>query len=153
MILSHMEDLPSVTRDIIPGSCVVVGYTLNTFTRRNDDMKSLSFNVQWVMVLGTADWFVLLYVVSLFFSMYWSVSVTWPCTSYAFRSFIIYALVLCICWACRMLSLYDFTSMLMYYSFEIVLYICIWVKMLIIVTEKSGLTFPKVICRRYLHNI
>jgi len=54
-LLTNLEDLPSVTRDIAPGSCVVVGYTLNTFTRKNDDMKSLSFNVQWVMVLGVAN--------------------------------------------------------------------------------------------------
>jgi hypothetical protein len=54
-VLANLESLPSLRSDIAPGSCAIVGYTVNTFTRRNDDMKSLSFNVQWVLLLGAAD--------------------------------------------------------------------------------------------------
>jgi hypothetical protein len=54
-ILANLESLPSLRSDIDPGSCAIVGYTVNTFTRKNDDMKSLSFNVQWVILLGAAD--------------------------------------------------------------------------------------------------
>jgi hypothetical protein len=54
-VLANLESLPSLRSDIDPGSCVIVGYTVNTFTRKNDDMKSLSFNVQWVILLGAAN--------------------------------------------------------------------------------------------------
>ena len=51
-VLTNFTNLPSMTEDIPCGSVAVVGYTINTFTRRNDDMTSLSFNVHWVMLLG-----------------------------------------------------------------------------------------------------
>jgi hypothetical protein len=51
-VLTNFTNLPSLGEDIPYGSVAVVGYTINTFTRRNDDMISLSFNVHWVMILG-----------------------------------------------------------------------------------------------------
>jgi hypothetical protein len=51
-VITNFSNLPSLGEDIAYGSVAVVGYTINTFTRRNDDMTSLSFNVHWVMLLG-----------------------------------------------------------------------------------------------------
>jgi hypothetical protein len=54
-VLSNIGNLSIIKSEIPSGTCVVVGYTVNTFTRRNDDMKSLSFNVQWVLVLDSYE--------------------------------------------------------------------------------------------------
>jgi hypothetical protein len=45
--------LPPFEGEVPPESCVVVGYTVNTFTKAKDHMKSVSFNVHFVIVLGT----------------------------------------------------------------------------------------------------
>ena len=45
--------LPRQCGEIPSGSCAVVGYTVNTFKKPNDTLKSVSFNVQFAIVLGT----------------------------------------------------------------------------------------------------
>ena len=45
--------LPLFKGEIPPGSCVVVGYAVNTFKKQGDDMKSVSFNIHFAIVLGT----------------------------------------------------------------------------------------------------
>ena len=34
------------------GSCAVVGYTVNTVNKRDDDMPAVTFNVHWSMLLA-----------------------------------------------------------------------------------------------------
>ena len=50
--LKRLDRLVRFSEDIPTGSCAVVGYTINTFTRADDSIKSVSFNIQWAMILG-----------------------------------------------------------------------------------------------------
>ena len=50
--LNRIDRLVRFPEDIPADSCAVVGYTINTFTRPNDTMKSLSYNIQWAIILG-----------------------------------------------------------------------------------------------------
>ena len=52
-LLFNPSLLPRFQGEIPVGSCVVVGYTVNTFTKSGDNLKSVSFNIQFVIVLGT----------------------------------------------------------------------------------------------------
>jgi hypothetical protein len=45
--------LPRFRGEVPPGSCAVVGYTVNTFKKNDDLLKSVSFNIHFVIVLGT----------------------------------------------------------------------------------------------------
>jgi hypothetical protein len=47
-----LRKLPRYPNEIPPGSCVVVAYTINTWGKQDTGMINVSFNVQWVMVLG-----------------------------------------------------------------------------------------------------
>jgi hypothetical protein len=51
-ILKKIDSLPIFAGEVPAGSCVVVGYTINTFMRSDDSVKSLSYNIHWVIVLG-----------------------------------------------------------------------------------------------------
>jgi len=51
-VLNNLDALPLLKQEISSSSCIAVGYTVNTFVKRQDAMKSISFNLQWVMLLG-----------------------------------------------------------------------------------------------------
>jgi len=51
-IINKLAAIPSYHSELPQSSCAAVAYTINTYTRKNDDMKSLSFNIQWAMMLG-----------------------------------------------------------------------------------------------------
>lgn len=52
--LKNLRKLPRYPDEVPPGSCVVVAYTINTWGKQEGgSMVNVSFNVQWVMVLGT----------------------------------------------------------------------------------------------------
>lgn len=56
MIPSLLNDnslLPRFHGEVPSGFCAVVGYTVNTFKKTDDSLKSISFNVHFVIVLGT----------------------------------------------------------------------------------------------------
>ena len=50
--LTRIDTLPTMRHELPARSCAVVAYTVNVFNRGGDPMKSLSFNVQWVMRLS-----------------------------------------------------------------------------------------------------
>jgi hypothetical protein len=52
--LKILQQLPHFPGDVPAESCVVVGHTINTFKRSDDLLKSISLNVQWVIVLGVS---------------------------------------------------------------------------------------------------
>jgi hypothetical protein len=47
--LKSMNSLPKLDTEIPGGSCAIVGYTINTFVKKRDVTKSLSFNIHWAM--------------------------------------------------------------------------------------------------------
>jgi len=49
-LVSNVEQLKRINREIPVGSCVVVAYTVNTWGKTLP--VNVSFNVKWVMVLG-----------------------------------------------------------------------------------------------------
>ena len=49
-LVSNVEQLKCINREIPTGSCVVVTYTVNTWGKTG--LVNVSFNVKWVMVLG-----------------------------------------------------------------------------------------------------
>jgi hypothetical protein len=51
-VLGRLHNLPAMHSEISPGSVAIVAYTINTFNRASDAIKSLSCNVQWVMRLS-----------------------------------------------------------------------------------------------------
>jgi hypothetical protein len=51
-ILANLKDVPRYNNDLPSGSCVVVGYTANTFTKKDADMPSVAFNIHWVILLA-----------------------------------------------------------------------------------------------------
>lgn len=51
-VVKNLHKLPRYPKEVPPGSCAIVGYTINTWGRQDGGMINVSFNVQWVMVLG-----------------------------------------------------------------------------------------------------
>jgi hypothetical protein len=51
-VVANLDELDQFRRDVPVGSCVVVGHTINTW-QKDSNTKSVSFNVKWVMLLGT----------------------------------------------------------------------------------------------------
>jgi hypothetical protein len=51
-VLKSLQELPQLDEEMTPGSCAIVGYTANTFFRRNSRMKSVSFNIHFAVLLG-----------------------------------------------------------------------------------------------------
>jgi hypothetical protein len=51
-ILSKLRKVPRYPEDLPSGACAVVGYTVSTFTKINDELPSVSFNIHWAMLLG-----------------------------------------------------------------------------------------------------
>jgi hypothetical protein len=52
-VLKNLCKLPRYNTDIQPNSCAVIAYTINTWGKQDGGMVNVSFNVQWVMLLGT----------------------------------------------------------------------------------------------------
>lgn len=52
-LLINSTLLPRFHGEVPSGSCAVVGYTANTFKKTDDSLKSVSFNVHFVIVLAT----------------------------------------------------------------------------------------------------
>jgi hypothetical protein len=51
-VLGRLHALPTMHSELPPNTVAIVAYTINTFNRASDPIKSLSFNVQWVMRLS-----------------------------------------------------------------------------------------------------
>jgi len=51
-VLANLKDVPRYNKDIPSGSCAVVGYTANTFTKKDVDMPSVAFNIHWAILLA-----------------------------------------------------------------------------------------------------
>ena len=51
-ILANLKDIPRYNEDLPSGSCAVLGYTINTFTKKDVDMPSVAFNIHWVILLA-----------------------------------------------------------------------------------------------------
>jgi hypothetical protein len=51
-VLANLKDIPRYNEDLPSGSCTVLGYTVNTFTKKDVDMPSVAFNIHWVVLLG-----------------------------------------------------------------------------------------------------
>ena len=51
-ILANLKDIPRYNKDLPFGSCVVVGYTANTFAKKDADKPSVAFNIHWVILLA-----------------------------------------------------------------------------------------------------
>jgi hypothetical protein len=45
--------LPRYRSDIVVDSTVLVGYTVHTYNKAGSNIKSINFNLQWAVVLGT----------------------------------------------------------------------------------------------------
>jgi hypothetical protein len=52
VVLDHLDELPRYSMDVPHGACAVVAYTANTFSKKNEDLKSISLNIRWLMVMG-----------------------------------------------------------------------------------------------------
>jgi hypothetical protein len=50
--LGRLHALPTMQSEFPPHSIAIVAYTINTFNRASDNIKSLALNVQWVMRLS-----------------------------------------------------------------------------------------------------
>ena len=53
-ILTKLYKLPHYSGDAPSGSCVVVGYTDSTFTKKGEEYPNVSFNIHWVVLLALA---------------------------------------------------------------------------------------------------
>jgi hypothetical protein len=51
-VLDRLNTLPALREELPTNSCAVVGYTINTFNKSGDPIKSVSFNVQWAVRLS-----------------------------------------------------------------------------------------------------
>jgi hypothetical protein len=51
-VLANLKDLPRYNKDLPSGSCAIVGYTANTFTKKDADMPSVAFNIHWAILLA-----------------------------------------------------------------------------------------------------
>jgi hypothetical protein len=51
-VLGRLHAFPTMRSEVPPNSVAIVAYTINTFIKSSDTIKSLSLNVQWVMRLS-----------------------------------------------------------------------------------------------------
>ena len=51
-VLVNLDKYPEMNRDIPKGSCAVVAYTVNSFTKQNESLKNVSTNIHMAMYLG-----------------------------------------------------------------------------------------------------
>src|ERR1700723_1833630 len=52
-ILANLKDIPRYNKDLPFGSCIVVGYTANTFAKKDVDKPSVAF-IAVFKIVGTA---------------------------------------------------------------------------------------------------
>lgn len=51
-VLSRLDELPMMCDDVPHGTCAVVAYTVNTYAKKADPLRCVSFNIKWLMVMG-----------------------------------------------------------------------------------------------------
>jgi hypothetical protein len=53
-VLDGISSLAKLREEIPKEACAIVAYTINEFYKKGDDIKSISFNIQWAMRLSDA---------------------------------------------------------------------------------------------------
>jgi hypothetical protein len=51
-VLDRINEVPRLATDVPEGTCAVVAYTVNTYVKRDDTMKTVSLNIRWLMAMG-----------------------------------------------------------------------------------------------------
>jgi hypothetical protein len=51
-VLDQINEVPHLAADVPEGTCAVVAYTVNTYVKRDDTMKTVSLNIRWLMAMG-----------------------------------------------------------------------------------------------------